>query len=553
LKALVQEAFALHQKGEFSAALPVLRRAYALEPSDYFVNLLLGIDLLRTGQPEDAVPHLKKASHIRPKEEFPLDYLGEAYAKQQNYADAAKTYLKAMRVAPGSSDSAVPFVDFALSRFDGLSESLRGSNRGLAAEYRLRGLALPENDASRLSALQHAADLDGAAPGIWTDLATTAVANNDSVSARRYVDQALTSDPNDLKAWALDAQLAAQSSDWQRAVERLSAVAQRSPSMLARSASRWPAQQQPPQTMHLTGSAAMFFSCVRERKTQCDLPLRKRPARDPATLYREQRWEELAGLPPPEPGHREAWLRRGIAFASLKNCAQAIPPLERGIAKSEPEVFGMFLLSWCYSLEAGDVAGQIRQSGGDEAALHIMRGDILLRLQAKADAALGEYEAARQSSPNDPAVLERLAEAQFALGKTEESRNNAQAALKIDSSRIAAKRTLVKIAMQERDYASALPYLRELVRLDPRDVTLRIDLGRACAQTGVWGDARRNLAPVLANDYPDEKGSLHYLLGTVLKKLGRSTEADQAFAAATRLSEAFQKKSYHDQDADAKP
>jgi tetratricopeptide (TPR) repeat protein len=297
----------------------------------------------------------------------------------------------------------------------------------------------------------------------------------------------------------------------------------------------------------------MFFSCVRERKTQCDLPLRKRPARDPATLYREQRWEELAGLPPPEPGHREAWLRRGIAFASLKNCAQAIPPLERGIAKSEPEVFGMFLLSWCYSLEAGDVAGQIRQSGGDEAALHIMRGDILLRLQAKADAALGEYEAARQSSPNDPAPLERMAEAQFALGKTEESRNNAQTALKIDSSRIAAKHTLVKIAMQERDYASALPYLRELVQLDPRDVTLRIDLGRACAQTGVWGEAWRNLAPVLANDYPDEKGSLHYLLGMVLKRLGRSTEADQAFAAATRLSEAFQKKSYHDQDADAKP
>jgi tetratricopeptide (TPR) repeat protein len=379
------------------------------------------------------------------------------------------------------------------------------------------------------------------------------MAKNDSVSARQYLDQALTADPNDLKAWVLDAQLAAQSSDWQRTVERLGAVAQRSPSMLARSVSRWPAQLQPSQTMRLTGSTAVFFTCVRERKTQCDLPLPKQPASDPATLYREQRWEELAGLPPPEPGHREAWMRRGIVFASLGNCAQAIPPLERGIANSEAEVSGMFLLSWCYSLEAGGVAGQIQQSGGDEAALHIMRGDILLRLQAQADAALPEYEAARQSSPHDPAPLERMAEAQFALGKPEESRNNAQAALKIDSNRIAAKRTLVKIAMQERDYASALPYLRELVQLDSRDVPLRIDLGRACAQTGAWEDAWRNLAPVLANGYPDEKGSLHYLLGTVLKKLGRSTEADQAFAAAVRLSEAFQKKSYHDQDTDAQP
>jgi hypothetical protein len=43
------------------------------------------------------------------------------------------------------------------------------------------------------------------------------------------------------------------------------------------------------------------------------------------------------------------------------------------------------------------------------------------------------------------------------------------------------------------------------------------------------------------------------LLGNVLKKIGRDAEADQAFAAATQLSEAFQQKSYRDQDADAQP
>ena len=56
-----------------------------------------------------------------------------------------------------------------------------------------------------------------------------------------------------------------------------------------------------------------------------------------------------------------------------------------------------------------------------------------------------------------------------------------------------------------------------------------------------------------SSGYPDEKGSLHYLLGTVLKKMGRTAEADQAFAAATQLSEAFQQKSYRDQDPDAQP
>src|SRR5437879_11772559 len=50
LMSLVQRAFDLHQKGEFAQALPLLHRAYALQPDDYFVNLLLGIDTLRTGQ-----------------------------------------------------------------------------------------------------------------------------------------------------------------------------------------------------------------------------------------------------------------------------------------------------------------------------------------------------------------------------------------------------------------------------------------------------------------------------------------------------------------------
>ena len=174
VKTLVQRAFEFHQKGQFTEALPLLHRAYDLAPEDYFVNLLLGIDSLRTGQTKTAVPFLKKASRLRPREEYPLAYLGEAYARQDLYGDAAEAYLKAVHVAPGSSESAVAFVDFALGRFASMSEFLRGSKKGLAAEYRLRALAQHENESSRLSLFQRAADLDPTAPGIWSDLAEVA-------------------------------------------------------------------------------------------------------------------------------------------------------------------------------------------------------------------------------------------------------------------------------------------------------------------------------------------------------------------------------------------
>jgi tetratricopeptide (TPR) repeat protein len=182
-----------------------------------------------------------------------------------------------------------------------------------------------------------------------------------------------------------------------------------------------------------------------------------------------------------------------------------------------------------------------------------MRGDILLRLQAKAELAVSEYQLALAKNPNDPAVLERLADAQFGSGKIDAARQNAESALKIDPQRLVAKRTIAKIAMQDRDYAAAMPYLQELASRNPQDLTMRIELAKACSQTGASDEALRILAPALDQGYPDEKGSLHYLLGTILKKTGRTAEADQAFATATQLSETFQQKSYRDQDTDAQP
>jgi len=554
LKSLIQRAFDLHQKGQFAEALPMLRRAYTLDPNDYFVNLLLGIDSLRTGQPKTAVPYLKKASRLRPNEEFPLDYLGEAYARQDAYADAAEVYLKVVRVAPESSESAVSFVDFGLARFASMSASLRGSKKGLAAEYRLRSLALANGDASRLSLLQRAADLDPKAPGIWSDLARGALDAGDFAAAEDYSRQALESAPDDLVAWIADAQLAARQNDWKRATERLTAVAQHSSGTLSRAVGQWPSQLLPASSVTVSGAAARFFSCVREAVKSCDLaPAGKAASASPPVLFHEQRWEQITKLTAPGPYQAEAWLRRGVAFERIGDCQEAIPSLERGLQKSVPDVYGMFLLSWCYSREAGRIAEQVQQSASDDAPVHVMRGDILLRLQRKAEMAATEYQMALARTPNDPAVLERLAEAQFGSGKPEASRETAQAALKIDPLRLGPKRILARIAMQDRDYSTALPYLRELIARDPQDVPTRVELGKACAQTGALDEARENLAPALHRGYPDEKGSLHYLLGGVLKKMGRTSEADQALAAATQLSEAFQKKSYRDQDPDAQP
>lgn len=555
LEPLVQQAFELHQKGQFTMALPLLRRAYRIGPHDYFVNLLMGIDLLRTGQPKDAVPYLKEASRLRRGEEFPLDYLGEALARQKLNAYAVEAYLRAVHVANGSADSSVAFVDFALSRFAALSEQLRSSQSGLAAEYRLRALALPSSDVSRIQVLQHSAELDPAAPSIWSDLARALLATGDAVDAETALHQALDHDPDDLEAWPVDAHLAAQKSDWGHATDRLNAVASRSSSVFARAAREWPAALQPSESSAVSGAAANFLDCVGKHLEACSA-LQLPPGASPApisVLFREQRWERLTKLPVPSAGQSDAWFRRGVAFAHLDDCEHAVPALERSHPETFPGVYGIFLLSLCYSREAGQIAEQARQSTDEEAVLHMMRGDILLRLQGNPQAAYSEYEAAATRRSNDPALLERLAEAQLGTGQVMAAEENAKAALKLDPHRPSAERILAKLAMQARDYETALPYLRKLVASNPRDIASRVELGNAAAQTGALEEALHNLQPALARGYPDEKGSLHYLLGSVLKKMGRKAEAEQAFAAARQLSDAFQQASHRDQEEHAQP
>ncbi len=222
----------------------------------------------------------------------------------------------------------------------------------------------------------------------------------------------------------------------------------------------------------------------------------------------------------------------------------AIHSADQALAADHMET--AYKLSICYAVEAGRAAERLQANAQDDAALHRLRGDVLLRLKTDAAAAEDEYRKAIALRPGDPALLERLAEAQLTAGDTEGARQSAQAALAVDPHRREALRTLATIAMSNRDYNEALPWLRQLAAGSPGDRTAQVELGRALAQTGNSSEALRYLDPALASGYPDEKGALHALEARALRDLGREDEAAKASAEARRLSDSFQARSKND-------
>jgi predicted Zn-dependent protease len=237
-------------------------------------------------------------------------------------------------------------------------------------------------------------------------------------------------------------------------------------------------------------------------------------------------------------------------LTSAGPCAGPIPQLERALVAKHPKGSApnqgaqtAYQLSICYALEAGKAEQVLQNIAENVAAVHRLRGDVLLRLKGDGAGAEAEYRQAIAARAGDPALLERLAEAQLKAGETDAAEQSAQAALVIDPHRREALRTLASLAMNDRDYERALPWLKQLAAESPGDRTVQVQLGKALAQNSDAQGALHWLEPSLAAGYPDEKGALHALLGAVYRKLGRTADAVKAETEARRLSDAFQAQS----------
>ena len=129
----LQQGFALHQQAKYADAIPLLEKARRLDPGDYFANLLLGIDLLRTGKAAAAVDYLQIAARANPEEDTPMEYLGEAQARLGRFSQAAIAFMEGVRRGKSSEESLLAWAGFALERFRQIGEELRSSDAGVAA------------------------------------------------------------------------------------------------------------------------------------------------------------------------------------------------------------------------------------------------------------------------------------------------------------------------------------------------------------------------------------------------------------------------------------
>ena len=540
---LVKEAFDLSRQADYVHAIPLLRRAVGLIPQDPSANYLLGSALLQSGQTVEALAPLRVAGEATPPIEAAEGYLGDAEMELQQFSLAADAFESAATRSPNSEQALVWWTDFSLERYRVLEFSLRASPRGRAALLQLAAAQENVEWKRREELLKQASAMNPESSGVWGQLGLAQAKLGLEANAEASFESARKNQPADSSTLELEAIVDATRGNWPEAGAKLLILAQRSKAEFAKFRAVWPRTLYPAREMK--GSV---WQCLGEAKADCpaisttDQP----PGLPPRRLFAEGRWEHLIALPAPPDANAPAanrpaaneneWFWRGFAFAELGDCPHAIPALERGLKAGAEEAAAR--LANCYQRQAVLAADHL-QALGNAASVHQIRGDIQLSIRLDPSSAAAEYTEALNLKPKDPELLEKLAEAFYSQGEFAKARQAAQQALEQNPHRKQLLQLLIRAAINERDYPTALSLLAQLAIMQPADPWIRIQQATAYAQTGHPGEAVQKLQPTLDAGYPDEKGSLHAMLAAQLRKLGRDHDAKIASEEAIRLADDF--------------
>jgi tetratricopeptide (TPR) repeat protein len=491
--------------------------------------------LLESGHPADAIAPLRIAIKENSENEAAEGYLGDAEMEQSNFALAAETFQAAVARAPNSEQALMWWTDYSLERYRVLAFWLRGSQRGRAIVLRAKAETMAPGTAARQALLRETAEADPEQHGIWGELGVAQIQLGMNTDAETSLKAALARQPEDSSTLQLQALIAAAHGKWPEAQTKLLLLGERSDNGLQKVLATWPQKLVPGPDVD-----GPVWRCLRKEPEGCPVktaPLKNGIVVPAGQAYQEGRWEQLASMPAPAPDDASEWFWRGMALAHLRDCPRAIPALERGL-KAGAETAGSWLAN-CYQLEAVHFADQLGAQG-KEGSVHQIRGDILLSIRLEPARAATEYTEALRLKPNSPELLEKLAEAYLNSGEMDRARQSAQAALMQNPHRELALRLLIRIAMSDRDYPTALALLGRLAEMEPQDPWTHVQLGTAYAQTGHPEEAVQNLKPVLDSGYLDERGALHGVLAAQLRKLGRDKEAKNATDEAIELATSFQ-------------
>ncbi len=478
-------------------AIPEFQAELELAPQDVLSNLELGMALVDTQRPEEALPALEIAARAEPPEARTFYYLGRAQLGAGRAAEATASLERALALA----DTAKATDGQRRVMHNQLGQALRALGRSeeaarhFAEAERLsaQGSETSREDLARQMAgtkEPEAGQAKGVAMIESSPLAALPAAERNELRLRLTAALART--------YLNLGVMQAQRGRFGGASEQLEKAAEVDPSF--------------PQVLSSLGIA--YFNARRFEKAT--VPLERALAQNPT----------------------DAGVRRmlGMAWLNTREYGKAAELLERdpdiGKDPSLQFAYGLALAKSGQALKAQEVFGKLLSTHGDSAELSVLLG--------KAYAQMGDFDAAVEYLQKALRLKPDAAEANGALGviflkqgKMAEAEASLRAELALRPSDLQSRQNLAYVLETEQRPEEALPLLRSVLQAKPDFAEARYLLGKILLAQGATAEAIEHLEA--ATRLSPEEANAHYQLGRAYTRAGRTGEAEQQFEISRQI------------------
>jgi tetratricopeptide (TPR) repeat protein len=513
-----------HQTGEKTSAMVSFRKALALNSKLFVPNLFLGIDLVDSRSPGEAIPYLLTAEKLQPADvQAPLA-LARAYVASQRTLDASDAYTRALSINPGNSDAWFGLGMMSLRQVEADTRRLISESPQSPYLVSLQALVFSEEGKLPQAAEQYKALLTSPGAPYCSQVEYALVLARQQTSADLL--------PHDSKcAIAPLAQMnkAFHAGAYNYAWNDLLTLDQLSREVLRAN-----------MDLLWTGLSPQQLEQVEDSLASSRLPEDILAALR-SSLHRTTPEVELfASNACSKKGPDGSPVPSSAGTLSAVECAyytgdyrRASQEARRLAAATATHTSGLYWEIRADQRLATAALGEAEETATKNSSrIAVLIGD-LYRQKQQYDAALSEYQKALRLNPSDSGAMLGLATTYFLENKNDEALTWAQTALAVDPTEPRLNLLVGEILTHRGDYPDAEVALKKSLKADP-ELLPRVHelLGRCYASTDKVNDAIREFILALPGD---EDGSIHYQLARLYRKNGDIPAMKSALEVSGRL------------------